>query len=111
MTILHETIEKYFMQLKSPPLLHDMTEQSPDPPDPEVEGDEPSPSPASAPPCDCEVVTVVREPPLQVRRHWPLEHEELTEEHEPEQSSSPPHETRHRPLLQEVDRPYYGDNK
>ena len=80
-----------------------MTEQSPDPPVPEVEGAESSPSSPPAPPC--ELVTVVREPPLQVRRHWPLEQEELTEEHEPEQRSSPPHETRHRPLLHEVDRP------
>ena len=53
---------------------------------------------------------MVREPPPpQVRRHRPLEQEELTEEQEPEQSCSPPQETRHWPLLHEVDRPADGD--
>ena len=78
----------------APPPSPDPAPASPEPPA------APAPLSASAGPGE-----VVREPPLQVRRHWPLEHEELTEEHEPEQRSSPPHETRHRPLLHKVDRP------
>ena len=77
-------------------------------PDPAPASPEPpaAPAPSSSPLAPPgELVSVVRAPPLQVRRHWPLEQEELTEEHEPEQRSSPPHETRHRPLLHEVDRP------
>ena len=83
----------------APPEGPDPVPASPEPPA------APAPLSASAAP-----VEVVRVPPLQVRRHWPLEQEELTEEHEPEHRSSPPHETRHRPLLQEVDRPENGVN-